>query len=255
MRTFILFIALVGVTLFGTAFILSYTNPTFVESIARQIIRIEVERRVEEKLTVLEDNNIVRFAERLAQRNAAEMNDLKRQLTEDLPQKVAAVAAEMLNADCECRKAIARSLTAGLETRLFTLTQLQERLTVLIQTKYREVAESLMREFRIFTGANAIMFAFLGVTAAIRRGAGLQLILPTFVLLGAVGIVGFLYLFNQDWLHTILYGEYVGLGYFAYLGVAVAFLADIVFNRARITTRIVNSILDIAGSAISAVPC
>lgn len=255
MRTFILVISLMGVTLFGSAFTLSYTNPLFVESTARQVVRIEVERQVGEKLTSLEDSKIVHFSEKLARRNATEMADLKHKLADGLTQKVAAVTTEMLNADCECRKAIASSLAAGLGARLSTLTQLNERLTLLIQTKYREVAESLIREFRIFTGANAIMCAFLGVTAAIRRGAGLQLILPTFVLLGAVGIVGFLYLFNQDWLHAILFGEYVGLGYFAYLGVAVAFLADIVFNRARITTRIVNTILDIAGSAISAAPC
>lgn len=255
MRTLILVIALVGVTLFGSAFTLSYTNPVFVESILRQLIRIEVERRVEEKITALEDSKIVQFADRLAGRNTAELNELKHKLAEELPQKVAAVTAEMLNADCECRKAIASSLTAAMEARLSTLTQLNERLTLLIQTKYRDVAESMIREFRIFTGANVIMFALLGITAAIRRGASLQLVLPAIVLLGAMGIIGFLYLFNQDWLHTILFGDYVGLAYFAYLGVAVAFLADIAFNRARITTRIVNTILDAAGSGITAVPC
>jgi hypothetical protein len=255
MRILILITALVSVTLFGSGFILSYVNPTFVESIARKVIRIEVERRVGERLTALENNKIVKFAERLSGRNAMEIADLKRKMAEGLPQKVAAVAAEMRNVDCECRKAIEKTITGIFEDRVAGLSHLNERLGLLIRTKYMEVAESLTREFRIFTGANTIMFAFLGITAALRRGAGLQLVLPTIVLLGAAGIVGYLYLFNQDWLHAILFGDYVGLGYFTYLGAATACLADIAFNRARVTTRIVNAALNAVGSAITAVPC
>jgi hypothetical protein len=66
----------------------------------------------------------------------------------------------------------------------------------------------------------------------LRKRAGLQLVLPTVVLLGAAGLAGYLYLFNQDWLHTIIFSEYVGLGYFVYLALAVALLTDVLFNRA-----------------------
>jgi hypothetical protein len=112
-----------------------------------------------------------------------------------------------------------------------------------------------MREFRIFTSANAIVFALLGITALIRRKAGMQLVLPAVVLVGAAVIVAGFYLFNQDWFHTILFNDYVGFGYFAYLGVAVAFLADIAFNHARVTTQLVNGFFSAIGAAFSAVPC
>lgn len=255
MRTPIFIVSLVGVALFGSAFILSYLNPTFVESIARGVIRMEVEQRVGEKLNVLENSKIVGFAKRVSGQNASEMDELKHKLAEGLPQKVAAVAAEMLNADCECRMAIEKSMTGVFNARIAELSRMNDRLITFIRTKYMEVAESLTREFRIFTGANAIVFALLGVTAAIRKTAGLQLTLPTLVLLGAAAIVGYLYLFQQNWLHTILFGDYVGLGYFGYLGAATACLADIVFNKARITTQIVNTALQVLGSVIRAVPC
>ena len=89
----------------------------------------------------------------------------------------------------------------------------------------------------------------------VRQRAALQLALPAVVLAGAVVITTTLYLFNQNWLHTVLFSQYVGLGYVAYLGLAVAFLADIVFNRARVTTELVNIVLQALGSAIKAVPC
>jgi hypothetical protein len=63
------------------------------------------------------------------------------------------------------------------------------------------------------------------------------------------------YLFEQNWFHTILFNDYVGFGYFAYLGVAVAFLADIAFNRARVTTDLINAVLNAVGSAVQALPC
>jgi hypothetical protein len=82
-----------------------------------------------------------------------------------------------------------------------------------------------------------------------------QLILPAIVLVGAVIVTGGLYLFNQNWLHTVVFGQYVGLAYIVYLASAALLLADIVFNRARVTTRLVNLTLQSVGSVATAVPC
>ena len=81
------------------------------------------------------------------------------------------------------------------------------------------------------------------------------MLLPTLAILGAVGLAGGLYLFNQDWLHTIVFGDYLGWGYAAYLAVVALLLADILMNHARVSTRLVNLGLQLVGSAASAVPC
>lgn len=255
MRTFIGFLSIVGVVLFSSAFILSYTNPILVESIARDAIKKEVERRVGEKLASINNSRLVDLSQRLSSKNTTEINAIKLKLSNELPQKVAAIVADMRDVDCECRKTIAKNIMDSFEARITNLAHLNERLTQLIRTKYMAVAESLTREFRIFTAANTIMFALLGVTVVLRKRANLQLVLPAAVLLGATLIVGYLYVFNQDWLHTILFGDYIGLGYFAYLSLATAGLADIAFNKARITTRIINLALNILGSAVQATPC
>ncbi len=44
-----------------------------------------------------------------------------------------------------------------------------------------------------------------------------------------------------------MFGDYVGLGYFAWLAAAVAGLVDSMLNRARITTMIVNGMLNAVG--------
>ena len=118
-----------------------------------------------------------------------------------------------------------------------------------------KTAQALTREFRIFTGANAALFMLLALTTLARRRATLQLALPALVLIGAAGIVAFFYLFSQDWLHAIVFADYVGLGYFVYLAICIALLADILLNHARFTTRAVNLSLDAIGSAAHVLPC
>jgi hypothetical protein len=254
-RATILIVALLGTLLFGSAFVLSYTNPAYVESIGKDLIRLEVERRVGEKIAALDRSTIARVAEKLSGQNAVEIAEAKRMLAEGLPQKIAAAIAEMRNLDCECRKAIDRRITGILEGRVSSLSLLNDRLMLLIRTKYIETAEALTREFRVVTGANASVFMLLGVIAMVRRPASLQLLLPTAVLLIAAAATALLYLFNQNWLHTVVYADYLGLGYFIYLGLAIALLADIAFNSARVTTRLLNAALHLFGSALQAVPC
>ena len=254
MRTFIGTISLVGTLIFGSAFVLSYINPAFVESIAREVVRMEVERRVGERLNSLEGSKIAELARRVSGQNASEIAELKRKVAEGVPRKVAEIATEMRNPDCPCRKTVEKTVAGIFEDRTLELSRLNERLALLVRTKYMEVAAALTREFRIFSGANALVFALLGITVLIRERAQRQLALPAVVLVGAAGLVGYLYVFNQNWLHSVLFGEYVGLAYFGYLALAVALLCDIVFNRARVTTELVNAVLQVVGSAIHAVP-
>lgn len=255
MRRALLILAVLGTALFGAAFAVSLLNPLLVERAAQEVARIEVERRVGEKLDKLLSSSVVALAQKALGKTNAELESAKRQLLEGVPQQVAGVVAEMLKADCECRKRLTMGAVAAQQERITTLGQARDRLVGLIESAYASVAANLLREFRIFTAANASAFAILALVTYRRRGAALQLMLPAVALVGAVAVTGGLYLFNQDWLHTILYSQYVGLTYVAYLGAVAALLADVVFNRARVTTRLVNGALQVVGSAVQAVPC
>jgi len=252
MRSFVAIISILGALVFGAAFVASYVNPTFVESIGREVVRREVERRVDEKIASLENTRIVSLAENMLGRNKMDIAKTRQLIESGLPQKIAAVIAEMRNADCPCRNRIERTVVGFFKVHVDELTSIDERLTELIRAKYLDVAAALTREFRIFAGANAIVFALLGLTVLLRKQATVQFILPTIVLLGSAAIVGYLYLFEQDWLHTIVFGEYVGLAYFGYLGVAVLLLADIAFNRARVTATLFGGV---AGAVVPVLPC
>ena len=255
MRRALLILALLGATLFGAAFVVSWLNPLLVERAAREVVRIEVERRGGEKLDQLSSSTVVALAQKALGKTNAEFEGAKQQLLESVTEKVANVVADMLKADCECRKRLHERAVTAQQERITTLGQARDRLVGLIESAYASVTAKLMREFRIFTASNAAAFAMLALVTYYRRAATFQLALPAVVLVGAVAITAGLYLFNQNWLHTVLYSQYVGLAYAAYLGAAAALLADVVFNRARVSTRLVNSGLQALGSAVHAVPC
>jgi hypothetical protein len=255
MRILALIVALLGTMIFGTALLASYTNATAVETLGRELIRIEVERRVGEKVEALENSKIAALAARLSERNKAKIGQISRQLKDGFPKKVAAVVAEMRNLDCPCRKAIDATVTSLLEGQRYALSDLNERLATLIRTKYMEVAQSLTREFRIFTGANMVVFAALGFVTLARPRTNLHLVLPMIVLVGSAAIVAYFYLFEQNWFHTIVFSDYVGLAYFGYLGAAITWMLDIFFNRARITSAVINAVATAVGSAVNVSPC
>lgn len=246
---------MIGALIFGAAFVTSILNPGYVEEAAKEIIRRQVEKKVHEKIESLDAKFLSNKAGNLIKGHSEEIAAVKRQLIEKVPERIATIIAEMRNLDCDCRRKIEKDIRAGFEWQIAKAAQAQERLTMFIRTKYMETAEKLTREFRIFTGTNALVFALLALAAFIKRRVGLHLLPPAFVLVIAASISAYLYLFNQNWLHTIVFGDYVGFAYVGYMTFAFAFLCDILFNRARVTTRLLNAAFNIIGSSLHVVPC
>jgi hypothetical protein len=250
-----LIIGTAGLVFFALAFLASIASPGFVEQVAKDVIRYEVEKKVHEKVEAIDTHFLSKKAEVFAKTYADDIAQTKRQLAQQLPARIAEVIGEMQNLDCECRKKIEANIREGFEWRITNASLAQERLTTLIRSKYMETATQLTREFRIFTGTNAIVFALLLVTVLVKRKAGLHLLPSALVLLLAATVTAYLYLFNQNWLHTLVFSDFVGFAYIAYLGGAFALLCDIIFNRARVTTEVLNVFLNAAGSAVQVVPC
>lgn len=248
MRTLILTVSALGFVCFMGLLLLSFLAPLQVERWARAAIEHDVQRRVEARWQSLEKPALLRAAEQQMRAHADEIAQARRAL-------VALTVREMQDPDCPCRRKLREFAHGALEGQIDKLTSMTDKLRQLAQAKYADVAASLLRELRIFSACNAAVFALLGVVALVRRRAMLQLLAPTVVLLGAAAVVAGGYLFSQNWLQTILLSDYVGWTYAPWLGAAIAALADVVWNRARICTMLVNGLAQLCGAALSAVPC
>jgi len=255
MRRTILGFSLVGTLLFGSAFALSWLNSIWIERLASTAVRFEVERETGERVDALSGAPMVGLAQRALGRTDADIERTREAIRREVPASVARVAAAMLDPDCACRARLTAAFDAAARQHLLSLSQVRVRLASLIESAYANARAQLLREFRIFTASNAVAFGMLGAVTLVRRKAGLQLMLPAAALVGGVVVTAGLYLFAQDWLHTILFNDYVGLAYVAWLGVVVLLLADVLGNRARVSTRVVNWVTQITWAGVSALPC
>lgn len=239
--------ASIGFLLFTILFALSYVNPLFVENTAKSVIQYRLESIAHEKIDMLSQNELVNRAQQLLGQYQIETAQIRLQLTEGIPAKVAAIIAEMRNLDCECRRITEEKIEQSMLFRIGTLTQMQRQLTEFMQGQYLRIAEHLKREFRIFTGSSSFAFFVLLIAALIQRKAGGQFLLPAGLLFLSTVISAYFYIFQQNWLHTILFSSYVGFAYLGYIGVVFALLCDIIFNQ----SRIINVILNVLGNILS----
>jgi hypothetical protein len=242
LRALLAAVGLCGALVFGAAWVEALASPGGVEQAGRALVRQQVEQRVGEKIDALDTATLTRLAERLGGEQAQRAARAARQLRDELPARVAEVTARMLQLDCACRQNIQRSLEHGLLRELADATRLQQRVDGMIRAQYMDTASRLVREVRIFTGTNALVFALLAVAVFWRPRASWHLLPAALVLLLAAGATAWLYLFNQNWLHTVVFHDYVGWAYLLYLALAAVLLGDVFLNRGRITSRAASGI-------------
>lgn len=254
-RKFALVVAIIGSVLFSSLFLISFANPLFVEQVAKEIIRYRLESVAKEKIDSLSDNTLISRAQALSRQYEKQIEQLKQELADNVPAKVAAIMAEMRNLDCECRKKTEDWLRLKTEFRISSLSVMSQQLTSFIQGKYMETAEHLMKEFRIFTGSSAMAFIILFMAVFIKRKASAQLLFPAVLLFLSTVICAYFYIFQQNWLQTILFSSYVGWVYLIFIGVVFAFLCDIVLNRCRVTSFLANLLPDFGGEGVDFLPC
>lgn len=248
-------IAATGTLVFGALFAASWIDPLFVERLAKEVIRIEVQKEVTERIDAIDDNYLVAKAKRLVALEKTKIAEIQGQMRRGLPARVTAVLEQMRDASCACRTIVESYLGADGARRIAHAQGMIDFLDGMIRAKYMETAAQVTREFRVFTGSNALVFSLLGVAVFVKRRAGVHLIPATALLIGTAGLTAYLYLFNQDWLHTLVFGDYVGLAYLGYLAVVLILFADLMFNRGRGTLVAINLLAGILGAAASAIPC
>ena len=252
-------IGVLGTVIFTAFFALTYSTPEWVEEFAAAYIESEAEARIDATIDAIRppesDSALGRLAQSMYEKNQAQIRELKSNLKNLVHEQWAAALAQIRDLDCECRKQWEEFFASGFETNIALLQAANDRIVSFIQSTYMDVATELKRDIRIFTASNALVFVLLLLVSFMKPRAITHLFLPGTLLAISTLICSYFYIFEQNWLLTIIHSSYVGFAYLGWLGAVFLFLCDIVFNRGRITTEILNAIFDAIGSAITVGPC
>lgn len=252
-------VGLSGAGLFGLFLFFTYHTPGYVEEIGKDFIKSKIQEKTDDKIDSIKaktgNSALAKLAGKIYQHNQEEIDILKQQLKNNANEKLADIIAEMRDLDCDCRKKWAAHIKEQFVIKLTSLEAANEKLKDFMRAKYMEVATKLKTDLRIFTGSNASIFLLLLLVSFLKPKAVAHLFLPGVLLVISTLICSYCYIFEQNWLFTIIYNDYLGYSYLAYIGVLFLFLCDIVFNGARVTTEIINAIFQAIGSALTLSPC
>jgi hypothetical protein len=252
-------IGLIGTLIFGTAFWFTFGVPGGVEQIAKDFIKERVEEETKQKIDSItlsgKDSTLGKLVKKLSKKKEQEIAAVKVQLQSKVHEKVASVIAEMRDLNCECRQRYSQRIKEHLELKLISLQSANEKLQHFMKSKYMHVVQNLTNDLRIFTGSNLAIFLLLVLISFVKPQAMVHLFVPSILLVISTFASSYLYLFEQNWFFSIIYNDFLGFWYLAWVGLIFAFLCDIVFNSAQITTAIINAICEAIGVALRAVPC
>ncbi|MDQ7246695.1 hypothetical protein [Dongia sedimenti] len=158
---------------------------------------------------------------------------------------------------CTCgdRAAIEDALLTAYDAIELKLKPRFEVLRGMVEAKYHAVFDELRRDITIFLGANLIVLG-IALILALFRGRAARHLAPISALLTVTTLLtSNWYLFDQNWVLTIIYSDYLGWSYLVFLGVVFLLLADIALNQARVVSGIFNAVSGAFGAGQSWSPC
>jgi len=241
LRTF----GLVGFILFAGLFVVTFSSQEFVERVGKEFIKDKIIEKTEQKIQSFEaiqkDSKFGSLVSKLVKKNQGKIDSLKMDLNHKLHEKIADVVTQMANLDCECRNKYANAIESQLKLKVDSLSVINKKLTNFMKGKYMEVSTKLKRDVRIFLFSNVLVFLFLLAASFLQPKGIKQLFLPATLLMTSSVIASYFYIFKQNWFMTIMFGSYVGWLYLLYLLLIFLFLCDIVFNKARVSTFILEN--------------
>ncbi len=255
-------LGLLGILLFVPLFSVTFYSPQTIEKSAKSFIEWKLNSELTEKIDALKlpqsqslEKLLGTKAQEMYQKSNEKLVALKQKLKEDAPAIIATQIAKMSNLSCECRQKWEERLKTSMLLQMSTLEEASEKLIRFTQGKYMDILTKLIQDLRLFLGLNIFVFSLIFLASLMKPQITVHLFLPTVLIFFSTCLCSYFYVFEQNWFYTILYNDYVGLGYLAYLLVVFAFLYDIVFNKARVTTEIINVLAQAIGSTFSIATC
>lgn len=241
--------------MFSFLFSMTFVSSEKIEKSAKSFVKTQIEKEVRAKQQAIRESTVTEAALNIADRLSLDKERIQANLDNNLPEKIASIIASMCGHDCEKTKTLAQSISSGYMEKIKNIQIAESTISDIVKGKYLEIVGNLKLDLRIFLGSNLVMFLILFVISFAKPKAVAHLFLPGLLLVVATILSSSIYVFGQDWFYTLLYNDYMGFGYLAYITVIFGVLLDITLNRAKVTTEIINGIANAVGSAFSVVPC
>ncbi len=248
LRLLLLSLSLIGFIVFGGLFGATYAKQDHLEQAAQGFIKHHIKLELTERYPEVTRVDIPDRLKDLQQKYSDEADRIKVMIDAKVDVIIADAISKLCGDNCDRKEARRESFRDLFEHKFERASQASTKITTFIEGKYTETLSELRRDFRVFSGVNSVAFLTVFLALLFKHRARVHLLLPSTLLILSALISIYFYIFQQNWFFTLLHGSYWGFAYAVYMGVIFIFLLDIVVNKGRVTTTILNGISNVSVS-------
>ncbi len=135
MNTTLRLIGIVGMSLFGLLFLVTFTSPEKIEESAKVFVKSQIEKEVREKQQTIANSTAAEAALIIAGKLGLEKERIQSSLDDNLPEKIASILASMCGYDCEKKKLLAQSISTTYLERIKNIQIAERTLSDLVRDK------------------------------------------------------------------------------------------------------------------------
>jgi hypothetical protein len=225
-------ISIIGLLSFGGLLLLATLAPAHFEQAARSFVTAEVRAQLGPVLDSKAGQKLKAAYGAWKARGNADPAGSEVDPVPEVAKQLAAIIDGLCHFSCAEKQKLETTIETGLRGTLSRLVAERDKFVTLAKNKYKEIVTKLRRDFIIFAASNVGIFAVLLAATFIGPRAYRALMLPAVLLTISTLISASIYIFGQNWFFTILYDDYVGYGYLAYVMFIFAFFLCVVYVRA-----------------------
>ena len=246
-------ILLLFIVLYGILFVSTFLSPYTIEKHAHSFIAQEVSKRTHERIDNIGKHKVFNsklmiLAKKKMKEEQKKVDRIKTLLHLKADKILAEVLTKMHDQNSECRKKHERFFHGVLVDVKLSLTKGINQIKIFMKRGYMLVIQKILDDLKIFLGSNFLaLFALFLLLHYKEKHEKTLVWLAGFMLVSTL-VCSYFYIFNQNWFFTLIFNDFVGFGYLAYLLVLFLFFVDIGFNKARVTDAIANAISSIFNS-------
>ena len=237
--------------IYGFIFILSLTSTDTIRVGAKEFIKYQISKEIHAKVDKLNDNKLVKYVKRKTREKSIELKIYKEFLKKHLSSTVDKITEKLSKEECECRKRRRNFVSSFLTTKINNTKKAISHLKEFIHYKYINITSKLIKDIQIASASSFLAMLLISSLLFFKSKLSVQINLLSLLMLLSTLAGTWLYIFKQNWFYTIIYNDYIGFWYMCYLAIVFLLIADIVFNKARVTTELLNAFFSAIGSAFS----
>ncbi len=237
--------------IYGFIFIFSLTSTDTIRVEAEEFIKYQISKEIHAKVDRLNDNKLVKYTKKKTREKSIKLKIYKEFLKKHLSSTVNKVTEKLSKEECECKKRRRNFISSFLTTKINDTKKAISHLKEFIRYKYINITSKLIKDIQIASASSFLAMLLISSLLFFKSKLSIQINLLTISMLLSTLAGTWLYIFKQNWFYTIIYNDYIGFWYMGYLAIVFLLIADIVFNKAKVTTELINMFFNAIGSAFS----